>query len=146
MTPLLSCRALASRARHGSLATLARDRTCWPFTTLVALAFDDGLRPLLCISALAEHTKNLLASPQASILVADAAEGVDPLASGRMTLVGPCARVPDDEVATARTTFLAAHPEAAGYATFADFAMWRLEVEGVWWVGGFGSMEWVALT
>jgi putative heme iron utilization protein len=97
----------------------------------------------MCISALAEHTKNLLASPRASILVTDAAEGVDPLASGRMTLVGPCARVADDQLPGARATFLAAHPEAAGYATFADFAMWRLDVEGVWWVGGFGRMEWI---
>ncbi len=61
-----------------------------------------------------------------------------------MTLVGPCARVADDQVAAARAMFLAVHPEAAGYVAFADFAMWRLEVEGVWWVGGFGRMEWVA--
>ncbi len=53
------CRALAVRARYGALATLSRDRSGFPFATLVAVAFDDHLRPLLCLSTLAEHTKNL---------------------------------------------------------------------------------------
>ncbi len=143
MSALLSCRSLAKSARHGCLATLARERTGWPFATLVALAFDDQVRPLVCISALAEHTKNLRASPHASLLVTGAVDGGDPLGSGRMTLLGPCTPVPDDEVAAARSTFLRAHPEAAGYVTFKDFAMWAMQPQDVWWVGGFGRMEWV---
>jgi putative heme iron utilization protein len=138
------CRALAARARFGALATMARERSGYPFATLVALAFDDRHCPLLCLSQLAEHTKNLLASPHASILVTEDTAGVDPLASGRMTLVGPCTRVPPEQAEAARERFLAAHPEAAGYAKFADFAMWGLAVEEVRWVGGFGRMEWVA--
>ena len=137
------CHALAARARYGALATIARE-SGHPFATLVALAFDARRRPLLCLSELAEHTKNLLSCPNASILVTEAAEGTDPLASGRMTLVGRSARVGLEEADAARDTFLAVHAEAAAYSRFKDFAMWRFEVQEVRWVGGFGRMEWVA--
>jgi putative heme iron utilization protein len=63
-----------------------------------------------------------------------------------VTLVGPCTQVGEEGVARgARDTFLAAHPEAAGYASFRDFAMYRLEPVAVRYVGGFGRMSWVGL-
>jgi putative heme iron utilization protein len=141
-----SCRYLALRARYGCLATTrttTRSGASFPFATMVALAFDEQLRPLLCLSALAEHTKNLIGSPSGSIHVAEAMLGADPLASARMTLVGTVARVPADEVGAAHSRFLVCHPEATNYVSFTDFAMWRMQVDEVWWVGGFGRMEWV---
>lgn len=136
-----TCRELASRARFGSLATISRDPPGYPFATLVAVAFDAVGRPLLLLSRLAEHTKNLEESERASLLVGEPAP--DPLAAGRMTLVGTCARVSADEIEEVRATFLAVHPEAKGYASFADFGFWRMEVASVRWVGGFGRMDWV---
>jgi putative heme iron utilization protein len=140
---LSSCRALASRARFGALATLTRDPAGFPFATLVAVAFDGRRRPLMLLSQLAEHTKNLEACDRASLLVTEETPARDLLAVGRMTVVGPCARVEESEAKQARADFLAAHPEAAAYAALADFAPWRLEVEHVRWVGGFGRMSWV---
>jgi putative heme iron utilization protein len=147
-----SCRELAARARFGALATVSRGVRGlpeWPFATLVAVSFDARGQPILLLSRLAEHTKNLEACPRASLLVSAPEDG-DPLAQSRMTLVGECRRLergPADELADAsdaRERFLAAHPEAAGYAAFADFDMWRLEVAQVRWVGGFGAMDWVS--
>jgi putative heme iron utilization protein len=150
-SPLHACRALAASARFGALATVARDPAGWPFATLVAVALDERGRPLLLLSRLAEHTKNLEACAHASLLVTEAegegdgnAAGADPLARGRMTLVGECARVTDEGRAAALSRFVAVHPSAASYASFADFAVWRLEVAHVRWVGGFGRMEWIA--
>jgi putative heme iron utilization protein len=136
------CRTLAARARHGTLCTLAREPEGFPFGSLVALACDGAGRPLLLLSELAEHTRNLHASPAASILVT-ASKGVadDPLAHARATLVGTCAKIGED--GDARDAFLAQHPEAASYASFKDFAMYRLEPTGVRYVGGFGRMSWV---
>ncbi|HZU83224.1 MAG TPA: pyridoxamine 5'-phosphate oxidase family protein [Polyangiaceae bacterium] len=135
---------LAGRARLGSLATIARQPAGWPFATLVAVAFDGRGRPLLRLSRLAEHTKNLEACSRASLLVVEpSSERDDPLALGRMTLVGACEPVPAPEAQPAHAAFAAAHPEAAAYASLADFGMWRLEVDAVRWVGGFGRMNWV---
>jgi putative heme iron utilization protein len=158
-----TCRELAARARHGTLATVARAEAApaqtgdagplaWPFATLVAVSFDERGRPLLLLSRLAEHTKNLEACPRASLLVAasESGQGGDPLAQGRMTLLGECRRlergppgVAADVATDARARFLATHPEAGGYAAFPDFDMWRLDVVQVRWVGGFGAMDWV---
>jgi putative heme iron utilization protein len=145
-----SCRELAARARFGALATVAgATESGWPFATLVAVSFDARGLPLLLLSRLAEHTKNLEACPRASLLVSSAdiaRESVDPLAQGRMTLVGECRRLERGAGASddARARFLTAHPEAAVYAAFPDFDMWRLEVAHVRWVGGFGAMDWVS--
>jgi putative heme iron utilization protein len=96
---------------------------------------------LLLLSRLAEHTKNLEGDARASILVAEP-DATDPLAAGRMTIVGTCARA--GESADARAMFLATHPEATQYAGLPDFAMWRLEVVAIRWIGGFGRMQWVS--
>lgn len=89
----------------------------------------------------AEHTKNLEADGRASILVAEPHAVDDPLAASRMTIVGNCTRTSDS--AAARARFLEVHPKARQYVALADFAMWRLEVVGVRWIGGFGRMDWV---
>jgi hypothetical protein len=60
-----------------------------------------------------------------------------------MTLVGTCSPVPAGERDEALAAFLGTHPEAAGYAGFPDFAVWRLEVKQARWIGGFGRMQWV---
>lgn len=141
-----SCRDACDRARVAALGTLARDIPEHPFVTLVSVAFDDKGRALLLLSRLAEHTANLEACSHASLLVTESSGGgaTDPLASGRVTLVGTCARVPGGEVDACRSAYLAMHPEAKTYVDFADFGFFRLHPEQVRYVGGFGRMSWVA--
>ena len=139
-TDVGKARALVASAKTATLSTIATRPAGHPFGSLVALAVDDGGRPLLLLSSLAEHTKNLEASPLASILVA----GEGGLAGPRVTLLGQCARVPGGEVEAARATYLAAHPDASAWASFRDFAFWRLAIEDVRFVEGFGRMGWIA--
>ncbi|WP_437641977.1 HugZ family protein [Sorangium sp. So ce854] len=138
------CRTLAERARVATLCTLARDPAGYPYGSLVTVAVDAHGRPLLLLSALAEHTGNLKARPEASLLIAEPAEGrLDPLALGRMTLIGPCRPLEGAEAAAARTTFLAAHPRASYYVDFTDFSFCRLDPVSIRYVGGFGRMSWI---
>lgn len=139
-----ACRDLASTAMFGMLATAARDFAGHPFATLVAIAFDPRAQPLLLLSELAEHGKNLRADRRASLLIADPNAASDPLAGSRMTLLGLCTPVAAAEIDAAREQYLARHPKAAGYARFRDFAMWRLDVAQVRWIAGFGRMQWVS--
>jgi putative heme iron utilization protein len=130
--------ALLAAARHGALATLLDDGT--PYASLVACAAVGG-EPVFLLSALAEHTKNLRRDPRASLLIVDGGEGDagDPLAHGRATLVGRCAEAEASEVSEA---YLAAHPEAAPYLAMKDFRFYRLRVEAVRTIAGFGVMGW----
>ncbi|GMU53614.1 MAG: pyridoxamine 5'-phosphate oxidase [Candidatus Xenobia bacterium] len=127
-------RTLLELATHGALGTLAEGH---PYTSLGTVAAHQG-QPVLLLSDLAEHTRNLRADPRASLLVWE--EGaVDPLATGRVTLLG---RLLQDD--SGREDFLARHPEAERYAGFKDFHWFRLVVESARYVGGFGRMSWVS--
>jgi putative heme iron utilization protein len=99
--------------------------------------------PLLLISGMAMHTQNLEADPRASLLVTQPGWTEDPLAGGRVTLLGRAARLPDPARPAAREAYLARHPNAAFWVEFEDFAFWRLEVADVYFVGGFAAMDWV---
>ena len=58
-------RTLLAAAHTGALATVALDGG-FPFGSLVAYTIDDVGRPLLCLSDLAEHSRNLAADARAS--------------------------------------------------------------------------------
>lgn len=138
------CRTLVASARSATLCTLARDPAGYPYGSLVTVAFDGAGRPLLLLSRLAEHTQNLDDHPEASLLVTEPLDRhAEALAMGRITLLGPCRKVPAEEVPAARATFLATQPRAAYYVDFDDFAFYRLEVTALRYVGGFGRMSWV---
>ncbi|HET7716117.1 MAG TPA: DUF2470 domain-containing protein [Bauldia sp.] len=123
-------------AATGSLGTLAD--TGGPFVSLVTVATAPSGEPVLLLSDLAAHTRNLRRDPRASLLlVAPGGEGGDPLAGARLTLLGRLGRDPDP---TLRRRFLARHAEAAGYAGFADFGFYRLTVTAGHLVAGFGRI------
>jgi len=139
------CRTLVAGAKAASLGTITRDPEGYPYVSLVSVAFDERGRPLFLLSTLAEHTANLAARPEASLLVAETMGEAEALARGRVTLMGRCARVDEPERGAARERFLATHPEASAYESFTDFAFYRLEPVAIRYVGGFGRMSWPAL-
>jgi putative heme iron utilization protein len=106
-------------------------------------ALDASGRPLLLISAMAMHTQNLEADPRASLLVTQPDWSDDPLAAGRLTLMGEARKLDDATVAGARPLYLARHPRAGYWVDFDDFGFWRLDVVDVYFVGGFAAMDWV---
>lgn len=136
-------RTLVHLARAGTLSTLSRRHPGHPFGSVMPYAPDERGVPLLLISGMAMHTQNLEADPRASLLVTPPGWTEDPLAGGRVTLMGRAARVPEQERPAARGTYLARHPKAAFWVDFEDFAFWRLEVADVYFVGGFAAMDWV---
>jgi heme iron utilization protein len=139
------CRTLTSQATSGTLSTVARDPRGFPYGSLVTVATDGVGRPLLLLSELAEHTGNLHAQPEASVLLTEPVGGHDqPLALGRVTILGPCAKVTGAELEGVRKAFLARQPSAAYYVDFDDFAFYRVEPVALRYVGGFGRMSWVS--
>jgi putative heme iron utilization protein len=131
-------RTLLAGTNAGTLATLCEDGSPW--ASLVAYgALDDG-SPVLFVSRLAQHGRNLLREPRASLSVAAHPSGDDVLANGRVTLAGT-AEQPEGELArTALDRYIAAVPAAKAYAGFGDFTLWVLPVDRVRWVGGYGRM------
>jgi putative heme iron utilization protein len=138
------CRTLVTGARSATLCTVGREPAGYPYGSLVTVAIDGLGRPLFLLSELAEHTGNLHARSEASALLTEPLGTHDqPLALGRVTLIGRCARVPVAEGPEAREVFLSRQPSASYYVDFKDFAFYRLEPEALRYVGGFGRMSWV---
>jgi putative heme iron utilization protein len=131
-------RRLLADARHGALATLDPG-SGHPLASRSAVALDADGTPLLLLSALAAHFAALEADPRCSLLVGEPGAG-DPLAHPRLTVIGIARRLEPGgpDAARARERWLAAHPKAALYVDFADFAFWRLEPLRASLNGGFG--------
>lgn len=137
---LVTARRVLRSARSGAFATLD-PASGFPLSTLINLATAGDGTPLLLLSRLALHTRNIEADPRASVMFATFGKG-DPLAaSERLSLVGRVERCSD---ALALARFLARHPKARLYAGFPDFALYRLVVEAAHLNGGFaraGTVE-----
>lgn len=135
-SPGVAARTLVRRALKASLATLDAG-TGHPYASLVTIATDVDGTPLFLISTLALHTKNIANDDRISLLF-DGTDGRgDPLAGGRVTLIGRAAK---SRRPTAPERFLARHEAARGYAGFPDFAFYELVPERAHYIGGFGRI------
>lgn len=131
-------RRLMRSADRAALATAMADGA--PYASLVLLALDLDATPLLLLSDLAEHSRNIARDPRLSLLIDGTSGLADPLTGARATLLGR-AEVASEERLMAR--FIARHPSASGYAGFADFRLYRIAVERAHLVAGFGRIRWV---
>ena len=139
---LAQARNLVRSRDKAVLATLARPdapEAGAPYASLVQVAFDHDGAPLLLVSTLADHTKNLHADARVSLLF-DATEGrAEPLTGPRVSVQGTAAPAEGD---FARARYLARFPGAAMYADFKDFAFWRVTPGRAHQVAGFGRISW----
>ena len=138
-------RTLMARAAEGTLGTLSHRNAGSPFVSLAPYAEDAEGHVLLLVSDLAVHTRNLNHDPRASLLVREPDAGErDALGLGRVTLIGSVTPMAgDEEEAEVRTRYLERHPNARYWVDYPDFSFRRLEVDDVYFVGGFGVMGWV---
>jgi putative heme iron utilization protein len=134
-----ACAILRSR-RSAALATALAADAGWPYASLVTIACDIDGSPILLLSALSDHTRNLDRDARASLLIENASRRANPQTGPRTTLLG---RILADEEPRLRRRFLARHPGALLYAGFGDFRIFRMAVERVHWVGGFGRARWL---
>jgi heme iron utilization protein len=145
------CRRLMRRQSHAVLATsLAEAPGGHPYASLVAVACGIDASPLLLLSDLAQHSRNIAADRRVSLLFDGGgdhlpgppleAASADPLAAPRVSLLGEAERA-DDPRLLAR--FVARHPSASGYAGFGDFHLYRVVIGRGHLVAGFGRISWV---
>ena len=136
-------RELLANERHAVLATLSASREGWPFASVAPFALSDAGEPLLLLSDLAEHTRNVRVDPRASLMVQDSASLTDPQAGCRVSILGQVEPVAETELTSARQAYVARHPRAAEYVAMADFHLYVLRVREARFIGGFGDMGWI---
>jgi heme iron utilization protein len=108
---------------------------------MMPYAADEAGRPTFFISSMAMHTQNLQQDARASLLITQPDVSGDPLGAARLTLLGAVTEAPAAEV---RDLYLSQYENAKYWQDYADFAYYRLEVSGVYFIGGFGVMGWIS--
>jgi heme iron utilization protein len=136
--PSRLARSLLRRSRQGALATLMAGSGD-PYCSLVNLASHPDGSPILLISRLALHTKNLLTDSRVSLMLDERAEG-DPLEGARIMLAGRAEEAKGGAAEILRRRYLNAHPSAEAFVEFKDFSFFRIEASGGHLVAGFGRI------
>lgn len=124
--------------RHGVLSTLSRKFEGYPFGSIVPFVLDHAARPVMLISALAEHTRNLQADSRVSLLAQDASQDVQ--AGARLTLIGDAG--PGKQMELAR--YLNHVPGADKLLALGDFSFWTITPRALRFIGGFGDIRWIS--
>jgi putative heme iron utilization protein len=138
-TPAALVNRLIEDGKRAYLGTLAvRESAQFPFVSLVLPGLDAAGRPLLLLSDLSDHAKNLKRDRHASLLYDGTRGRAEPLTGPRVTLIG---RVEPSDSAVDRNLYLAGQPSAEGYAGFGDFHLYRFEIVEALLVAGFGKIH-----
>lgn len=134
-------RRLIRRTDRAALATsLARDGSARPYASLVLAAADHDGSPLLLLSDLADHCRNIAQDGRVALLYDGTQAWRDPLAGPRASVLGRAAQVEDPRLLA---RFLARHPGAKIYSGFKDFNLYRVTAESAHLIAGFGRIEWL---
>ncbi len=150
------------QSTSGTLCTLstATGLQGWPFGSIVPFALDELGRPVVLIAEIAEHTRNAELDSRVSLFVSEPNRSGDPQSGWRLNLAGHLTRlhaaheqprrqaardevVGDEQLARLRARYIERVPAAASYAVEHDFFVWRLDIERVRNIAGFGRIHWV---
>jgi hypothetical protein len=132
-------RAVLRLCDFAALATHSAGLPGFPFASHAPFALDGACRPLLLLSNLAEHTRNVTLDARASLMAT--APGPEPQERARITLVGEIR--PAEPAPALVERYLRYHPEAATFLGFGDFRFYRLAVQRVRLIGGFARAGWI---
>jgi putative heme iron utilization protein len=141
--PFRDVRELIRSRDRAALATalpVGEGVPAWPYASLVLVAVDHDLSPLLLLSDLAEHTRAIVRDPRVSLLFDGTGGLAQPLTGPRVTMLGRAAKTDDQRL---KRRFLRHHPDAEMYAGFRDFNVYKVSLERTHLVGGFGKIRWI---
>ena len=138
-----AARTLFLKEGFGVLSTISLDVPGYPFGSIVPYCVDELCRPLIYISHIAQHTRNILTDPRVSLTVIERKTDSDDVqAHGRVTCIANARRIRDQE-SEAQERYFRYFPSARQYEQTHDFAFFRLELVRVRFIGGFGQIYWV---
>jgi putative heme iron utilization protein len=140
MSLALEARQFLRSTHRGILSTHSAKFDGYPFGSVAPFVLDHDCQPVILISDIAEHTKNIATNPKVSLLVFAGDEDLQ--ANARLTLIGNAIKTNKDD-ANLRARYLRYLPQAASYFDMHDFSFYRIEITHVRYIAGFGKMGWV---
>jgi heme iron utilization protein len=143
MEKMLASRRLLLEESFGVLSTISLDVPGYPFGSVAPYCVDEQCRPIIYISGIAQHTRNIVADPRVSLTVVERSDGSDDVqAQGRITCLANAHQVSDTDSAV-RERYFRYFPSSRQYSQTHDFTFFRLEFVRIRFIGGFGQIFWV---
>lgn len=136
-------RALLQKERNAVLCTISKKIEGWPFGSISPYTTMNTGEPVILISEIAEHTRNLRADARVSLIVQDSNAINDPQAGARVTLIGYAMPVPEPYLEDASRRYLQLFPNSASFFDAHDFTLFQINVSKVRFIGGFGEIYWL---
>ncbi len=140
MSLALEARQFLRSTHNGLLSTFSAKFSGFPYGSITPFVLDQNCQPIILISTLAEHTKNIIANPKVSLLVFEA--GDDLQANARLTLIGEAKEI-DKNDTDLNARYLRYLPQAASYFEMHDFNFYRINITQARYIAGFGKMGWM---
>ncbi|UCH83728.1 MAG: pyridoxamine 5'-phosphate oxidase family protein [Candidatus Latescibacterota bacterium] len=140
-----AARALIRRTDAGVLSTHSVELRGYPFGSLTPFVASHEGRPVVFISKLAQHTKNIVADPRLCLTVFDPAEK-NRQTSTRVSIMGDGEPVPSDQVQVLAERYFSFFPSARRFADFPDFQFYWVEPHQVRFIPGMGQIHWLEKT
>ena len=123
------------------------------YSTFTLAAFDYDLSPILLLSDLSEHTKNIQKKNSVSLMLCEEkklykffpkfdnkfSSYEDPMSRPRVTLIGKLKKTKDSND---RRRFISRHPASNLYANFKDMNFYKMDVKSAHLIGGFAQVKW----
>lgn len=134
-------RALYSRSYQGVLSTISLEVAGFPFGSVASFTPDSSGRPIMQISRIAQHTRNIEADPRVSLILTEG--GDDAQENGRLTLLGHARRVASADEPAVADRFFGRFPHAIEYRRAHDFNFYVIEPIRIRFIGGFGQIHWL---
>src|SRR5262249_30984134 len=135
-------REMLSRERNGVLSTLSVKEAGWPFGSITPYAKFEGGEPIILISEIAEHTRNVRNDARVSLLVQESAAFGRPQAGARATILGYGIPVPPPFIDHAGALYTGRFPDSTDYLSAHDFSLYIIKPTQIRYIGGFGDIHW----
>jgi putative heme iron utilization protein len=126
--------------RSGVLSSFSAKFSGYPFGSVMPFVLDHNCQPIVLISTIAEHTKNIIANPKVSLLIFAGAEDLH--ANGRLTLIGETEQIEKNDV-DLMARYCRYFTESTGYLAMHDFQFYRIHIHQARYIAGFGKMSWM---
>jgi putative heme iron utilization protein len=123
------------------LSTLSIDVEGYPFGSIAPYAVGHDGKPIILISDIAQHTRNIKRNNKVSLTVFDPNTD-DPQSSSRLTWIGDAEPIDQADI-DARDRYLRYFPTSESYFGTHDFSFYRIGLKRARFIGGFGQIFWI---
>lgn len=132
------------REKHGVLSTISAKLDGWPFGSLISYAVLGSGEPVILVSGLAEHTKNIVEDGRVSLFIQDSAARENPQAGARLAIAGRAEPITEERLEEALIVYLQRFPESENLLQLGDFRFYVIDVVRAQFIAGFGQIGWLS--